>query len=40
LSLRPALGLSRATAHTSEGESLWSRGSLRLEVVGGLAWAF
>lgn len=40
LGVRPALGLSSAPTHASEGEKLWSRGSLRLEVVGGLAWVF
>jgi hypothetical protein len=40
LSARPALGFSPAPAHASEGENLWSRGSLRFEIVGGLAWAF
>jgi hypothetical protein len=40
LTLRPALGLAKAPTHASEGEKLWSRGSLRLEVVGGLAWVF
>jgi hypothetical protein len=40
LSVRPAAGLSRSPAHASEGETLWSRGSVRLELVGALAWAF
>jgi hypothetical protein len=40
LSARPALGFSPAPAHASEGENLWSRGSLRFEIVAGLAWAF
>jgi len=37
---RAAVGLARALGHTSEGATLWSRGSLRLEAMAILAWAF
>jgi hypothetical protein len=37
---RTALGLARAPAHTSEGATLWSRGSLRLEAILVMAWSF
>ena len=36
---RTALGLARAPAHTSEGATLWSRGSLRVEAILIVAWA-
>jgi hypothetical protein len=36
---RTALGLGPALSHTSEGATLWSRGSLRLEAMLLLAWA-
>ncbi len=35
---RAALGVARALDHTSEGATLWSRGSLRLESMLILAW--
>jgi hypothetical protein len=37
---RAAVGLARALGHTSEGATLWSRGSLRLEAMAVLAWTF
>jgi hypothetical protein len=37
---RAALGLARAPDHTSQGATLWSRGSLRLESMLVLAWTF
>jgi hypothetical protein len=36
---RTALGLARAPTHTSQGATLWSRGSLRLEAGLVMAWA-
>jgi hypothetical protein len=37
---RAALGLARHLDHTSQGATLWSRGSLRLESMLVLAWTF
>jgi hypothetical protein len=37
---RTALGLARTPKHTSEGATLWSRGSLRLEAALVVGWTF
>jgi hypothetical protein len=37
---RAALGLARTPEHTSQGATLWSRGSMRLEAALVVAWAF
>lgn len=37
---RAALGFARSLTHTAEGATLWSRGSVRLETMLVLAWAF
>jgi hypothetical protein len=40
IAARAALGLARGVDHTSQGATLWSRGSLRVESMLFLAWTF